>query len=553
MRLLLNNKKRFLVIFLILCLAGTTRFIKLDWGNGFFFHPDENNMAWAVERMSLESLNPEFFAYGQLPLFLTFFSYQIVHLGNKFAPVPFSQAILLLRFWSAVFSVAAIVVGYLLAKFLFKKEKHALIFALLLVFTPGLIQAAHFGTTESILTFIALSLAYLSLRIFERGLRGKNIFLVSLIGGMGLATKVNAFLFLLPVFLVFFFCYRKEKSKKKWLAKGLLMMVLMALFFFLFSPFHFINWQEALSTTKYESAVAMGKTSIFYTRQFVNTKPIFFQAIKIFPWTLGLPIFIILLVGFVTFVSGIVKKIVKLNFSKFKIQPSWIIFHSAWLPWFLFNSFLFVKWVRFMVPILPFLVLGAVWFIKILEEKYWHKRFSSDLICFYLFLSFIAVSCVPGLIFLKIYLFSDIRLEASEWMNENLSHESLVLSEGGNIVNLPIGRKGELRIINFDFYNLDQEREKQTELKNWIREADYILLPSRRVFAGYVNRGGLKEGLPETVGFYQALFSGELGFRPLKEFKVFSDWEEMVVGSDLTSGETWTVFDHPTIRVFSRF
>lgn len=545
MRFFLNNKKRFLVIFLILCLAGITRFIKLDWGNGFFFHPDENNMAWAVERMSLKSLNPEFFAYGQLPLFLTFFSYQIVHLGNKLAPVPFSQAILLLRFWSAVFSVAAMVVGYLLAKLLFKKEKYALIFALLLVFTPGLIQAAHFGTTESILTFVALSLAYLSLRIFEKGLRGKNIFLVSLIGGMGLATKVNAFLFLLPVFLVFFFCYRKEKSKKGWLAKGLLMMVLMILFFFLFSPFHFINWQEALSTTKYESAVAMGKTSIFYTRQFVNTKPIFFQVIKIFPWTLGWPMLFLTLAGLLFVLIGLVKR-------KFRLKPELYILGAAFWPWFLFNSFLFVKWVRFMVPILPFLVLGAVWFIEILEERCRHKRFFSDPICFYLFLSFIAVSCIPGLIFLKIYLFSDVRLEASKWMNENLSHESLVLSEGGNIVNLPIGRKGELRIINFDFYNLDQEREKQAELKNWIREADYILLPSRRVFAGYIDRGGLKEEFPETVRFYQALFSGELGFRPLKEFKVFSDWEEMIVGSDLTSGETWTVFDHPTIRVFSR-
>jgi len=534
------GRKNSLVLVFIVGVAIFTRFIKLDWGNGFFFHPDENNMAWAVERMSLESLNPEFFAYGQLPLFLAFFSYQIIRLGNKFTPVPFSQAILLLRFWSAVFSVAAIAVGYLLAKFLFKKETYALIFALLLVFTPGLIQAAHFGTTESILTFSALSLAYLSLCIFEKGLRGKNIFLVSLIGGMGLATKVNAFLFLLPVFLVFFFCFRKEKSKKKWLAKGLLMMVLMALFFFLFSPFHFINWQEALSTTKYESAVAMGKTSIFYTRQFIDTKPIFFQAIKIFPWALGWPVSFLAL-------AGLLFSLVRLAKRKLNLKPEFYILGAAFWPWFLFNSFLFVKWVRFMVPILPFLVLGAVWFIKILEEKYWPKRSFLDLICFYLFLSFI-----PGLLFFKIYFKPDIRLQASEWMSENLPYGSLVLSEAGNIVNLPIGQKGKLQVINFDFYNLDQERKKQAELENWVKKADYILLPSRRVFAGYANRGGLKEEVPETAGFYQALFSGELGFRPLKEFKVFSDWEEIVVGSDLTSEETWTVFDHPTIRVFSR-
>lgn len=56
------------LIFIVLFLVIITRFIGLNWGNGYFFHPDENNMASAVSRLKPDNLDPDFYAYGQFPL-----------------------------------------------------------------------------------------------------------------------------------------------------------------------------------------------------------------------------------------------------------------------------------------------------------------------------------------------------------------------------------------------------------------------------------------------------------------------------------------------------
>jgi len=86
--------------YFLLFLLLLTRLVRLNWGGDLFFHPDENNMAWAVERLAWPNLHPHFFAYGQFPLYLTYFSYQVWSfvLGKgSFQIVPFSKAIYLLR------------------------------------------------------------------------------------------------------------------------------------------------------------------------------------------------------------------------------------------------------------------------------------------------------------------------------------------------------------------------------------------------------------------------------------------------------------------------
>ena len=80
-------------LLLILILLFLTRFLFVDWGHGFYFHPDENNMASAVTKLSYHNLNPHFFAYGQFPLYLGFYSLKILGITNTFA-----NSIFILRF-----------------------------------------------------------------------------------------------------------------------------------------------------------------------------------------------------------------------------------------------------------------------------------------------------------------------------------------------------------------------------------------------------------------------------------------------------------------------
>ena len=64
-----------LAVIVILLLGGFLRFYKLDWGQGFFFHPDEYHIAIATDRLEFPTnLNPELFSYGSFTVYLIYFS-----------------------------------------------------------------------------------------------------------------------------------------------------------------------------------------------------------------------------------------------------------------------------------------------------------------------------------------------------------------------------------------------------------------------------------------------------------------------------------------------
>ncbi len=516
---------------ILLAIAFLVRFYHLDWGEGLFFHPDENNMARSVSQMSFPDIDPRFFAYGQFPLYLAYFTGILINsfkLGFT-TVVAFSEAVYLLRFWSAVFSLATVVIGYRLATVLFPDKKQRYIYPALLALTPGLIQSAHFGTTESILAFVFIALAYFCLKIFRKEAENKHFLMVGFLGGIGLATKMSAIVYIFPLLLVTVVINVANSEKKLIGARNSLFLFLITgLFFALFCPFYFIRWQEALTTVVYESRVAVGEAVVFYTRQFTNTGPVIFQLTKIFPWVLGLPMFLLFLAGLITGVG-------RLLFRRMRLKKGLVIVLIGPVFWFMFNGFLYAKWVRFMIPILPFFVLLAAWFVSLIERKKVKTYF-------------LLAVLFPGLIFLKVYK-TDVRLFATDWMNEKLPAGSVILSEGGNIIDLPVENRSSFKVTNFDFYSLEDSLENKEELDELVSKADYILIPSRRVFA---NLSKNNKKYPQTRDYYQKLFSGELGFIGEKEFRTFSLWEELLLGSDLTSEETWTVFDRPTIRLYKR-
>jgi len=520
-------------VFLIL----TTLFFRIfgfNWGSGFFFHPDENNMAWAIGRLSTDSLDPQFFAYGQLPLYLVFFITKFISffLGQGLSSsIDFKTAVYGLRIVSAIFSCLTVLVGYLLAKKIFADKKWARVFSLFLVFCPGLIQMAHFGTTESILAFVSLSLTFLSLRYLSGQ---RNIFLLAIVASIGMGSKVSSLIFFLVPILAIVFAQEKKSFFGPILTK------LKALFSFSFlslslglllSPFLVLRFRESLSTLTYESKVASGIIKVFYTRQFFKTRPVIFQMVKVFPSIMGSSLYLLFIISiFLALMFFLLKRV--------KVKKQLVIISIAILPWFILNSFLFTKWVRFMSPILPLLLLLPVWGLKVISKIKILKGFLPALVLVCLF---------PGIVFIKLYLFPDIRVQASDWLKENVSDDSLVVSEAGNVVNIPMGEHN-FEVVNFDFYSLD-ELGKRAELEALIEGGDYFLSGSRRIFANVLR---LPNRLPVSFWFYRQLLAPNSDFELVKTFSGFNAFDQMFLGDDLNTEETWTVFDHPTIRVFKR-
>ncbi len=519
----MSSRKKIFSLVIILALTLFFRFTGLNWGEDHYFHPDENNMAQAV--LSLDKTNqPEFYAYGQLPLFMALFSartynlFSFIHQQNQ---LNFSEAIFFLRFWSAIAGVITVFLVYLLGKKLINTQS-GIMAAAVTAFLPGLIQAGHFGTTESLLACFYLAIAHYSLKIYqEKGI--KNFLFTGLLLGLSLATKISAAIFIfLPLTAVIINLKKEKRLIKKQLA-GLAILLLSALITtIVFSPFLIINFSQSLTTLKYEIAVAKGEVVPFYTRQFLNTKPLWFQIRRVFPFLLGWPVFIISFFGIIDILK-----------EKKKKQP-WLIVLLPTLIFFLYQGQLFVKWTRFMVPILPVFSLlfsGAI------------IRLPKPIQYIVLMVSFL-----PGLFFFDlVYTQPDIRQQFSLWAKENLSQNSIILSESGNVVNLPINTNHH--IINFDFYQLEEEGQLEFLCQN-LEKADYVLVPSRRVFANHK-----KNQFPITANYYQKLFSDQLGFSLLETFSPTGRYHLTNLyyqTSEISAEETWTVFDHPTIRLYQK-
>lgn len=461
-------------VILLIILAVFTRFIGLNWGSNYYFHPDENNMATALSGLSLNSLNPHFFAYGQFPLYLGYFSLKAIGLTNDF-----SNSIFILRFYSALFSVFSL--------YFFYKIYPNLKFILLLIFTPSLIQLSHFGTTESLLILTFAINLYLAKTILQKP-KLKYFIFASLISGIAIATKISGAIFIIPIIFA-------AILSRSWLVVPFgIISILLGI---ILSPYNLISYPDFISAMKYETSVATGTLPVFYTTQFQNSIPYLFQLVKIFPYVNSWPVFIF--------------GILSLFFIRIKDKKYIMIVFFSCLIYFLYFGQLYVKWTRFMSPL---------FFVMPLLASIFLKRYPK----------FFPLAIVSGVIFSLHYFLPDIRVQASNYLISTLPKNSTILSESGNVTNLPVF-SNSFKINNYDFYNYQTKT-----LARSLLNADYIIIPSRRVFKNY------------DYQYYQNLFNGKLGF---SEIKTFSPWSDFFLNPE-NAEETWSVFDRPTIRIYQK-
>ena len=556
----------------VICLLIYSRFVNLGWGLPYPMHPDERNMAVAIQQLDCNlqpktynlqpCFNPHFFAYGQFPLYAAYLQIlaQKALNGTLAVPISFNEAVISLRLISAIASILNFFVIFKIIKLLINKainsEKETnsysitqlLITSLLIIFSPFFIQFSHFGTTESLLMLLYSLVVYLSLRKIQNKILSTNyLLLTSLICGLAVATKLSSILFLAVPALVLI-----DKSfSKKHIFAIFKLIAFTLVFSIIFSPHNFISFADFLGSIRYESDVALGNYKAFYTRQFENTIPFLFQFNKIFPYVLGLPIFIFSLLGFAL-----------LSWKNKGIN----ILRLAALIYFLPNAFFYAKWTRFVSPILPLLLLFAILFLNVILNLFQDlimrfriksgmtKTFSRLTLC-----TLISALLLPGLAYLAIYQNPDVRFTASDWIYKNIPNNSYILSETANVVDIPFQTSNTQHLtsnyqyVSFDFYHLVENPDLQNQLSDHLAKAEYIFVPSRRLFKNNI------EMYPALKEYYRKLYSGELGFQKVAEFSSYptfkfqiSNFKFQMELPDEDAEETWTVFDHPVIRIYKR-
>lgn len=557
-----------------------TRFVNLSWGLPYPFHPDERNMAVAAMQLKCESvfdlrecLNPHFFAYGQFPLYAASIVSHGIHFFS-FQPgvVSFHDVILALRTISALAAVATVLVLEKIITHLRGKKSSLVSFACF-IFVPGFIQFSHFGTTESLIMLGVSLLTYFSLKIMQGENKEKYIMYAGIVGGLALATKVSTILFLAFPIIALFYHFRKIDARLLFVS-GVRYAGILLIVFILFSPQNFISFYDFLGSMRYEGDVGIGAIVPFYTRQFLFEQPILFQFQRIFPYALGWPFFILSVVGI--FVLSWKDK--QLMFLRIAILLS-----------FLPVAFVFAKWTRFIAPVFPLSMLFAVFLIlKLSDEVHLFFKKQKTWIPIMIVWIFVFVCCVPGIAYLSVYQREDVRFAASRWMQQNIPENAAILSETANVVDLPILVPGTLdgqwmkqyRMNSFNFYELDNDPQLPDELSTAIQDADYIVVPSRRIFKNLTCEVGeyygaasigsylpsikkcqkLKEMFPLVNYYYHNLFAQSeaerQGISLTQTFTSFPRIElfgkTLVEFPDEEAEESWTVFDHPVIRIYKK-
>lgn len=525
------TKRTKLLLFTLLLAASFFRFYNLNWDEGHFFHPDERNIANAVSGLIFFSqMDPKFYAYGGFLIYLYKGTVDLLSLLFQNPPLStdWSYINLIGRYYSAFFSTMTLIPLFLLTRKLFT-EKTAFLTCLLYVFTVSSIQTAHFSITENFLTLSLVTMTYLSLLLYEKP-TFIRYFLIGLLLGITVATKTTGISYTLLPFITTLLLLTSRRSS---LGKGFAGLAgiggLAFLVFSLFSPFTFLNMEKFLESMRFENSVVLGTNPVVYTLQFTSTLPYLFQIQNLF-WQLG-PVMLASLFGIILLLKNLIKS----------RKAELLIFLSFPLIYFMYVGGWHTKFIRYMVPLLPFFLISASIFLLWMIKKWRYVGIGLTSLC-------VGITILWALTFFSIYTRPQTRVIASEWIYINVPRGSVLYSEHwdeGLPIPLLMGSPDEYYMNQLTIYEPDNEA-KISYYATSLARADYVTITTRRLYGTLLN---LPDKYPLTSKYYELLFSGKLGFKKVKEFSSYPSLFGIEINDD-TSEETFQVYDHPKVMIF---
>jgi len=239
---------------------------------------------------------------------------------------------------------------------------------------------------------------------------------------------------------------------------------------------------------------------------------------------------------------------------------SWI------LPFFLIVGGMEVKFIRYVLPLVPFLCLVAACLFSALYERMrgnW-RPFVIGVIALV-----IASSVFYSFAHVSIYSKPHPVVQATDWANANVDREEIVAVEDWeHLLYL-----GPYQVVKLRLFDPDSP-EKMANIAQQLHDADYIIVFTNRLY-GTIPK--LPERYPLSSKYHELLFSGELGFEMVYCATSYPTLFGITIvndtftrpnlpvpeGMDTCSpggifinmgyaDETFTVFDHPMSMVFRK-
>ncbi|MBI4336335.1 MAG: glycosyltransferase family 39 protein, partial [Chloroflexi bacterium] len=574
----------------LLAAALALRLYGINWDSGHLFHPDERAILWCVNDLGHDPSyytehrfcgtekapwNPAWFPYGSFPLYLL--------KGVQIALSPVAQLGLAElripgRALSALADTLTVLLVFLLGARLFGRRT-GLLAAAFAAFAVLHIQLSHFYTVDTLLTLLVVLAVLAMVPVAARGsLRAAA--LAGAFTGLALATKFSAAPLLLPLGLAPLLYavsgtgdhlrFSRPTEQRLTRAVGALVVgiAVAGVTFFVAQPYGVLDWREFAADVLEQGQMVRRVLDYPYTRQYIGTTPYLYHVSQLTRFGLGWPLGIVAWAGLLFGMGALLWGRRKGDL----LILAWVLAYFGIVGGFQ------VKFLRYMLPVTPFLLLyGARMLVALYDHAkrlrlpslgwLWRKVTPARAVAAVIALV-VGATAFYALAYEGIYAGPHPAVRASDWLRSNATPGSLVLKEHWDEAppNLSAFQMEELPLYDPD------TPAKASSLAEQLGRADYLVLYSNRLY-GTIPR--LPERYPMSTGYYQLLFSGELGYQ-LAHFEVtepklpglaladdtfarpglpvpgpLAQWKPALLTLNLgAADESFTVYDHPKVLVF---
>ncbi|HET6847120.1 MAG TPA: glycosyltransferase family 39 protein, partial [Anaerolineales bacterium] len=577
---------------LVILLAALFRFQGLKWDEGRHLHPDErflstvtNDIKWPTDWSNYfdpatSSLSPfalpnvGLFVYGTLPVFIVKWISIALNKNN------YDAITLVGRVLSGVFDIATILMLFLIARRLFGKST-ALLAALFLALSVFNIQLSHFYAVDTFANLFIVATFYFLIVAVENG-RWTDYALTGLMLGLGLASKVSALTLAAPILLGIGLDYHRRsrredasRSLEETVVRLLTVVLTAGLVFRLAQPVAFSGpgfWDLSFfprwvrDMTDQQKTVS-GLADQPWIQQWTS-RSFFFPLYNIVVWGLGIPLGAASLAGLGLAAYELIVKRKMEHLLPLVYVTVTFIYHAA----------TFVKFMRYFLPLYPFLALYAAYLVTWIwnyrltpRRKSARTRTFADRIAPLLrrtgeLLTGPRAALTTGILiavltllyaiaFSSIYTRSHPRIAASRWIYTNIPAGSTLANEhwddwlpiGGVDGKNSYGDNGLFKSVEMGNYEDDTPAKLDRMVQNLV-SADYVILSSNRLYDSIPR---LPARYPMTIRYYQLLFSGQLGFERVATFTSYPTLFGIQI-PDQIAEESFSVYDHPKVQIFKK-
>ncbi|HET8626869.1 MAG TPA: DUF2298 domain-containing protein [Thermomicrobiales bacterium] len=589
----------------ILIVAAIARIHGLDWDDGKLLHPDERFITdVATNRIHGPSLhglgqlldpdhsplNPRSvdpnpppgqpqvnreFAYGSLPLFVTDAAAFVWGALTRENWHEFFKIFRVGRALTVGFDLATVALVYALGRRAYGTVA-GLLGAAFFAFAVMPIQLAHFWVTDTWLTTFVTATLLAALVAAERGTVGPFVAAGALLG-LAMATKGSAALVAFALLAALALAaMRRGPDWRDWaprfLGLGLATAAATFVAFFLFEPYAVLDPRSYLRDLGEQSAIISGRYDVPYTRQYVGTLPLVYQAKNLLGWDLGPLLGALALVGL-----GVA------GWRVFRHRRTADIVFLAWvIPYLLVLATYQAKFTRYLLPAVPAFALFAATLLTDLGAFRWWaragaaapggtpllnaprprraRRWLAWAATALAVLTLIETGLMAAA-FEAIYDRPHTRIAASEWIYTHVPAGAKLSAETWDdplpLILGPGRSPGDYRYqtIWLDLYNdvpqgAGPPNNEATfdYLYNQLSQVDYVVESSHRLYGSIPH---LPWRYPVQQEYFTLLFAGRLGFT-----EVYQDTSFPTLGpfsfNDQFMDESFTVYDHPRVVIFKK-